>query len=57
MAFWSIWSSEGGSWDDGWVIYHPRKGRGRKNQKDVTGDRFQVTVPLFTFSMVSMPLA
>ena len=32
---------------DGWFTY-PGRGQGRKNHRDLTGDRFQATVSLFT---------
>ena len=32
---------------DGWFT-NPGEGQGRKSHRDLTGDRFQVTVSLFT---------
>ena len=47
--FWLLWSSEGGPRGEGWVRYHLRRGTGRTNHRDFTGDRFQVIVLLFTY--------
>ena len=46
--FWLVRGSEGGPWEDGWVIHHPRKVTGWTNLKDVTFDGFKGAVPLFT---------
>ena len=39
----------GGPQGDEWVMYHQRRGWGRTNQSNFTGDRFQVIVQLCTY--------
>ena len=50
---WLLWGSKGGPWGDKWVIRHPKRVIGRKNQNDLIFEGFKAAVPFFTHKKAS----